>query len=246
MRWVQDSHHGDCIVVEHGGNVFRRKLICCIRDKETSLPLYRQSVGSYCISSRCQRTLFIYKIFVEDNMHNATTTGADDGANGFLGLLMPTSFIQESPFPVLEEVWRGEGMGRESCGVVKKGKSPGVKDPLSNQKVTRGQLRWAMQMLLPSGVNASEQYSRITNATFPEFVRKLISLHGGTLTQKLNPDSEFTIIILFFERCTPQILVQYTQRPEGFILRLTIIQPGVQVQYQHLHTERKTAPKTTT
>ena len=38
MRWVQDSHHGDCIIVEYGGNIFGRKFIRCIRDKEASLP----------------------------------------------------------------------------------------------------------------------------------------------------------------------------------------------------------------
>ena len=38
MRWVQDSHHGDCIIVEHGGNIFGREFIRRIRDKEASLP----------------------------------------------------------------------------------------------------------------------------------------------------------------------------------------------------------------
>ena len=75
----------------------------------------------------------------------------------------------------------GGKMGRESCDVVKKGKNPGVQDFLSNQKVTRGQIRWAMQTLIPGEVNASEQYSRITIATFLAFVRKLISLYGARL-----------------------------------------------------------------
>ena len=82
--------------------------------------------------------------------------------------------------------------------IVKKERSPGVQDSLSNQKETWRQMRWAMQTLSPSEVNASEQYSRITIATFPEFVRKLISFYWGTLTQRLNPDSEFTVIMLFF------------------------------------------------
>ena len=37
-RRVQNSHHGDCIIVEHGGNIFGRELIRCVRDKEASLP----------------------------------------------------------------------------------------------------------------------------------------------------------------------------------------------------------------
>lgn len=38
MRWVQNSHHSDCIIVEHGGNIFGRELIRCVRDKKASLP----------------------------------------------------------------------------------------------------------------------------------------------------------------------------------------------------------------
>ena len=38
MRWVQDSHHGDCIIVEYGGYIFGRELIRCVRDKKASLP----------------------------------------------------------------------------------------------------------------------------------------------------------------------------------------------------------------
>ena len=38
MRWVQDSHHSDCIIVEHGGDIFGREFIGRIGDKEACLP----------------------------------------------------------------------------------------------------------------------------------------------------------------------------------------------------------------
>ena len=110
-------------------------------------------------------------LFVEDDMHNVTTAGA----NGFLECCRHAS-SKSRHF----RCWRR--WGGESCDIVKKGKSPGVQDSLSNQKEAWRQIGQAMQTLIPSEVNASEQYSRITIATFPEFVRKLIFLHGGTLT----------------------------------------------------------------
>ena len=84
-----------------------------------------------------------------------------------------------------------------NVSMVKKVGSPGGQDSLSNQsKKRRGKWEGTREAPIQIEVNAGKQGSRTDSVTLPEFVRKLIVLHRGSAAQELNPESEFTVIIL--------------------------------------------------